>query len=251
MLLKNKKSKIFLALALSALLLVVVAGGFLRSAAQPKTWKDILPKPEHTKVDERKPLREQTRLFEIAGRTFEIPIMYIDGRPKSGIKQDSMLLEVIWPEMRSTYELKDKTEYDRIRKEEHRLGWILLEPAAIRPSLDIQVANLRHFLAREDFVGSVEALEKHIWYHGTPTGPEPWSEVYLKRNDKNLITDFIECSRSKSARFPNCEHKFISGGLIYQAIYNESAFFPQWQQQKQRAIEFMHNHEINHTKGDQ
>ena len=73
-------------------------------------------------------------IFELAGRTFEIPIMYIDGRPKPGEYQESMLLEVIWPEMRSIWELKDRTEYNRIKREEHRIGWISSNPVSLRPS---------------------------------------------------------------------------------------------------------------------
>lgn len=240
------KTKRLLALALTALLLAVAVASLYHEPA-PTTWKQVLPEPEHTKVDRNDPLREQTRVVEISGRTFEIPIMYFDTALDPGTKQDDLLLEVIWPEMRSSYELKDKAEYDRMRKEEHRLGWILLELASFRPPLDTQVSNMQTSMMKYEHVGVEEGLDKYLWYRGTPEQPKLQHEAYIERNDQNQVVTYIDCFLGPSVRFPGCTHKFIDQGLIYQISYNKAAFFSQWREQRQRAIALMRGFEIKTT----
>ena len=241
-----KKTKRLFALVFTALFLFIAVGSLYHEPA-PTTWKQVLPEPEHTKVDSNDPLREQTRIVEIAGRTFEIPIMYFDTALDSGTKQDALLLEVIWPEMRSSYELKDKVEYDRIRKEEHRLGWINLHPASARPPLDRQVSNMQNAVMRFEHVGVVEGLDKELWYQGTAELPKLQHEAYIGRNDRNHIVTYIDCDSDNRGRFPQCSHKFIDGGLIYQISYNKAVFLSQWREQQQRAIDFMQGLEIKAT----
>lgn len=244
---------------LIAVCALLVGGGYFSNPWQskPKTWIEIskVP-PAHTKVDESKPLRSQTREFELAGRIFDIPLMYIDGRPKPGLHQESMLLEVIWPDMRSPYELADRAEYERVWKVEHRRGWILLHPASARPSLDAQVTNLRQFLAKEEYVGEHDGLQKFLWYNGSPEGPLLHTELYLEVNERGEVVDFNRCrvfNKDKGWLYPGCEHKFVDGGLLYEISYNKAALFPQWREQRQRAIGFVNSLEINtrsSSKGD-
>ena len=242
------------------LLALIIAGGVLGfsyyssspsepSASQKRqTWQEFVGSPEMSKVDPNKPLREQTRIFELAGRRFEIPIMYIDGRPKPGEYQESMLLEVIWPEVRSIWELKDRTEYNLIRKKEHRFGWILLHPASTRPPIETQIANLKRNIRKIDFVQSRDGLEEYLWYRGTPESPEPWYEMYFEKDTRGNIISYIDCSPKERGLYPRCSDKFIEGGLIYQISYNKAAFFSEWRQQRQRAIDFMNSFEIHSQK---
>ncbi|KRT56446.1 hypothetical protein [endosymbiont of Ridgeia piscesae] len=225
-------------------ILFIIPVGLYTYEHELKTWEEFAGPPEHKKVDTSKPLRQQTKIFEIAERTFEIPIMYIDGRPKPGIKQDSMLLEVIWPEMRSTYELKSREEYDKIWNEDHRIGWILIEPASMRPSLDVQNANNVKSLTKYEFVGKENGLIKGLWYRGLKEKPEIWSEVYLEKDQNDRLISFIRCRIGKGVVYPGCSHKFINGGLLYKISYNKDAFFSEWRAQQQRAIEFIRSMEI-------
>lgn len=241
----NKK-----AILIFLVLVAVLSGGVLffsyQRVSQPKTWAEIskIP-PEHMKVDERKPLREQTRTIEFAGRMFKIPIMYLDTPLDKGVKQNGLLLEVIWPEMRSIYELKDRAEYERIWKVEKRRGWILLEPAAVRPTLDVQVSNMQNSMTKFESAGHFDGLEKYLWYRGTAQSPELQHEVYLKRNEKGNIIVYIDCSRGPNARFPTCGHKFINNGLIYDISYNEAVFLSDWREQQRRAMDFMESFSIS------
>lgn len=252
------RTRFWIVLLIAICALFVGAGYFAKPwQPKPRTWAEISrTPPEHMKVDESKPLRAQTRTFDLAGRIFEIPLMYIDGRPKPGLHQDSMLLEVIWPEMRSVHELADRAEYERVWKVEHRRGWILLHPAANKPSLDEQTANRRLGLTKEEYAGQEKGLEKFLWYHGTPEAPELWAELYFEKDSAGNIVTRIECSRSRSAKFPGCDHKFVDGGLLYDISYNKAALFSEWREQRQRAIDFMNSLEQknqipNASKGDQ
>lgn len=237
----NKRKILMVCVTLS--LILALTPLIFPKTNQPITWKDALPKPEHTKVDETKPLREQTRTIELAGRTFTVPLMYVDGALKPGVKQDSLLLEVIWPDMRSIYELKDKAEYEKVWKHEHRLGWILLEPATNRPFLDVQVNNMQNSMTKFEAVGKSNGLDKYLWYRGLPDKPELQHEVYLEKSDDGKITNYIDCSRGPSVKFPSCSHKFVHHQIIYKISYNESAFLQIWQQQQQKAIDFIDSFE--------
>jgi hypothetical protein len=242
---KRVLSKGLLIAFLAALLLAGVPILVIESGhGKPRTLQEFLGPPEMSKVDPDKPLREQTRTFELAGRRFEIPIMYIDGRPKPGEHQESMLLEVIWPEMRSIWELKDRAEYDRIRKEEHRLGWILLEPEATSMPLEDQNRVGEESLTRFERAGDFHGLEKGLWFRGPDGDPELWAEVYVERDDDGNLASFIRCRRGPSVRFPGCRHKFVSGGLLFDISYNETRFLPEWREQRQRAVQFIRSFEI-------
>ena len=240
------KRKILIICAIFALI-IGIAPLLLPETNQPKTWKDVLPKPEHTKVDETKPLREQTRTIELAGRTFEIPLMYVDGALKPGVKQDSLLLEVVWPDMRSIYELKDKAEYERIWKEEKRRGWILLEPASMRPSLNKQIDFNEHTETKVDFIEKVDGLEKYLWYYGTPEKPELWAELHIFKDESGQIKSFNMCRVGNGVKVPICHDKFINDGIIYDISYSKDNFFPEWREQQTRAIDFLNSFENNQT----
>lgn len=226
------------------LLITVGVGGFaLFFYKKPATWKDFLGPPASYFVDESKPPREQTILFEVAGRTFKIPQMYVDSnKPENGIYKDSILLEVIWPEMGSIYELENRAEYERIWKHERRIGWILLEAEAARPPLDRQVFNMRDSRTKIEQAGEFEGLEKELWYSGKKESPELESVVYIIKNTRSKIVDYINCRQN--ARFPRCSHKFVEDGIIYKISYDEPRFFKDWKQQKQRAVAFLDGMEV-------
>lgn len=200
--------------------------------------------PEDTKLDPKKPLRAQTRFVELAGRRFEIPLMYFDTALAPGEHQDSMLLEVYWPDMKSKYDFKDRAEQKRAKMQEHRVGWILLEPAAGRTSLEHQNRTGEESLTKLEAAGMFDGLYKKLWFRGTKDKPELWAEVYLEKDPSGRIVSFIRCSRGASSRFPRCQHRFVHDDLIYSVSYNEKTFLFSWREQRDRAIEFLRSFEI-------
>lgn len=129
---------LFLTLALLCVLLFAGAK-FLQKEMQPYLAWSGLSSPESAKVDMSKPLHDQKRRIELAGMTFDVPLIYIDARLDPGLQQKGLLLEVIWPEMTTIYELSNKEEYEKVWRDERKLGWIMLEPQSVRLKLDEQV----------------------------------------------------------------------------------------------------------------
>ncbi len=197
-----------------------------------------------SKVDPKKPLDEQTRIFEIAGRRFEIPLMYIDGWPEPGEQQESILLEVIWPEMTSIWELENRAEYDRVTKKERRIGWILLSDPSRKKSVSDQVSGLRRRLIKEESLGVHDGLERHYWYHKRPDGPKLWYDAHLERDAEGNIISFIDCSPIEKSKTPTCRHYFDSNGIKFKISYNRKTFFSDWRDQRERAINLVNSFEI-------
>src|SRR5689334_3874455 len=82
--------------------------------------------PAYMWVDENKPLRAQTADVEIGGRSFKIPLIYIQSKkPLAGGFKNDILLNVIWPDMKSIYDLRNRAEYDRVSLKDHLTGDIL------------------------------------------------------------------------------------------------------------------------------
>jgi hypothetical protein len=242
------KRAIVKSLLISTLAAICLAGASILltqgSRENPRTLQEFLGPPEMSKVDPDKPLHEQTRIFELAGRRFEIPLMYIDGRPEPGEHQESMLLEVIWPEMRSIWELDDRAEYERLRKEEHRIGWILLHSSAARPPISTQVESRKRNIKKIGRIEGPDGLEGYLWYRGTSDQPEPWYEIYLELDSNEQILSVIDCSPPNRGPHPICEHKFIDNGLIYEITYNKVTYLQDWRNQQNSAIAFIDGLEV-------
>lgn len=235
-----KSKALILAAAAFAVLVLLV---FLQPRHQERQYK---PPPQgRIHVDESKPLRDQTLTVALDGQTFEIPKMYFDISPDDpGVDQRGILLEVFWPEMRSIYELNSRAEYERLWREEHRIGWIFIEPLAFRPALDVQIANRRRHLAKEEFLGLIDGRERYAWYRGSPNGPELSDQMYFEKDEKGKIISYEACSRQGKPGFLTCQDKFIEGGLIYEIIYNEDRFLKEWRQQRQRSIDFLRSFQV-------
>ncbi len=235
--------KHILKLVITSIVVLGALAFYFLQTVKPKTWPDALTEylggpPEMSKVDPAKSLEGQTRTLELAGRTFDVPIMYIDSRPDPGVHQTGLLLKVIWPEMRSLFHIHDRAEYQRI-VEERTFGSILIEPAAARPSLDEQDSNARRLVDREDALPSEHALEKYLWFKKRPDALVPTDEVYLLKDAGQRIVTRIECDPDKLGYLPQCKHKFVDGGLVYQLRYNKAQFLSAWREQQSRAIEFL------------
>jgi hypothetical protein len=99
-----KPSKRSVILFTSVLVVVLATLFVLYKNSQPKTWADVLGRPEYSKVNMNKPLREQTRTVRIAGRTFRIPLMYISGPLDNGIDQNGVNLKYVLPDYSSILE---------------------------------------------------------------------------------------------------------------------------------------------------
>ena len=212
------------------------------------TWEQMLGPPASIQVDETKPLREQTARVELGHRAFDIPLMFIDSSPAPGnVYKDSILLEVIWPEMRSIHELNNRQEYDQIWKKEHRLGWIHVETASSKPSLDRMIDNNNATHAKTEHVGRVYGLDMYRWYHAKADQFVLAGEVFLQRDAQGHIVTYIRCDPSDHGIVPQCDHRFVDNEILYNLSYTRSLFVVEWRKQQQRAIDFLLNFEQPET----
>lgn len=233
---------------------VIFVGLFAHKAvtvSERPTWSDYFGTPEYTKVDTKKPLEEQTRRLQIAGRTFDIPMVYIGSQPDKGLVQkDGVILEYVLPDFKSKLEFPNRDAYKRAFKA-GRFGQMLIEPEARRPSFDVMVKNLRRNLIKEEYIGVHDRLEYYRWYRGTVENPIHYYDMYLEQDDGGRIMSYIECStmaRGAHMRRTGCSHKFRDKHLLYYVSYNKDNYFPEWHEQRGKAIEFVDSFEAEvHT----
>jgi hypothetical protein len=207
-------------------------------------YPTLIP-PESVYVDHSKPLRQQTRIVEIDGKRYKIPLMYFDTKLRRGVKQESILLEVVWPEMTSTQEIRTKQEYDRIWKQERRVGWILVSEIGRKLNLDQMLAVRRKRAAKIEGGSGGYALNSEIHYLPSPEGAYLYKEYFYKEENGKIV-DFIECSIKHGYTVtPRCSIRFYYNNLYFEVSFNRENFLPQWQQQRQRAIKFLESFSIS------
>jgi hypothetical protein len=225
---------------LLASIVVFFLSGHVRDYLPPE-----LARPEYAKVDQTKPVDAQTRLIEIGGRTFKIPLKYIEVLDDRGTHQRGVLLKVIWPDMKSLFDLKDRQEYDQLWAE-HRFGNINLSAASSHPPISQMMENRRHWAKKFPFVQVVNGLEEYTLYQ--PDGVTPFKAVYLEKDSSGIVISFIDCSqfplKGFTKYYPVCEQQFVEGGLLYVISYNQEDYFVDWPKQRQRTIDFVNSFEL-------
>lgn len=212
--------------------------------------RDFLPPelihPEYAKLDEHKLLNEQTRTIEVGGRTFKIPLKYVEVLDKRGTHQNGLLLKVIWPDIQSFPDINSKDEYDRVWNE-RRFGNINLSPASGHPSIDQMMTNREHNSPEYRFVRQTNGLEEYTFYQKIKGSPELTLEVYMEKNATGAVVGFIDCRESFpgfAKYYPVCEQHFVDEGLHYVISYNQANFFADWRKQRQRAVAFVNGVEM-------
>jgi hypothetical protein len=249
---KRDGKKIRQTLCIFGVILIVgaLAGAayFTHQKSEPKTWREALRAymgaPEYESVTRDKPLSEQTSIFEIAGRTFEMPKVYIQTNlGGKRVLPDGINLLYVLPDFTSRADFSTREDYEQA-KHDGRFAHMLIEPEARRPSFDVMIANLRHHLTKEEYIGVHDGLEYYKWYHGKPEAPVYYSDIYLEKDSTGRILSFIECAPlERPVRVPHCFHKFRDKALLYHVAYHKENFFSTWKDQRRKAIAFIDSFE--------
>jgi hypothetical protein len=207
----------------------------------PEALREGMGAPEYESVDPGKPIHQQTSMFEMAGRTFEMPKVYIQTNLGGRRVLDGINLIYVLPGFTSRADFPNRQEYERVRKEQ-RFAFMLLQVEATRPSFNEMIRNTRSFLPKEESVGLHDGLEYYKWYRGSPNGLVFNREIYIERDANGDITSYIECTPKESGAhvlYPNCSHKFRDKGLLYEIAYNKANYFLTWREQRLKAIAFI------------
>lgn len=202
----------------------------------------LVERPEYMKVDERKPLKDQTRLVEIGGRRFNVPLMYIDGGLDEGVVQRGMNLICFLPDCRSLWELKNREEYLKEFDRGHAVYMLIIAQSTM-PPIEISATNILNGYSKKEYVGKVDGLEKYNGYFLNNGNLELYDEFYLEKSKDNKVIGFVDCSPQSRVPNPGCNHHFIDKSLRYDIHYNTKNYFSQWQEQKQKAIKFIDSFE--------
>lgn len=208
-------------------------------------WEEFFGTPEYKSVDMRKPLDEQNRTVEIAGRTLDIQKVYIGNALDKGVVQDGIVLEYVLPEYTSKFHLRTKSAYKEAFNAQ-RFGHMLIEPEAPRPSFDTMIENRRRHIPKEEHAGAHDGLEHYKWFAKRPEGLIYYYDIYLEKDAGGKIVSFIECAgpEKPGLRFPHCTHKFRDKALLYTLTYNKKNYFAEWREQRRKAIEFIDAFEV-------
>jgi hypothetical protein len=224
--------------------LIISAAAYFWFNVEKYLPPQLIP-PDAYWVDMDQPLRSQVRTVSIAGVRMAIPQMYIESKLSLKEERDSILLKVIWPEMKSVLELKNREEYEKMWRVERKSGQILLENRQKKTPFDQLLINMRKDLTKEEHVGKKYGLDVYIFQHGDKEPYISRKEIYLERNHSGHIETFILCSiKDKFRVTPVCQEKFFVGSLYFSISYNKENFLPEWRQQKQRAVEFINSFKV-------
>lgn len=207
----------------------------------------LLIPPDYFWLDNKTDIYQETGVLHIAGRSFRIPVVYVDGRFVNGHKYDSIVMQYMLPKYKSYY-IFDDLERRRLLSK-GLTGGMFLEAASARPGLDKQVHNMRRSLTKAEVLESnIYSLRQEKWYRGDTDELELRYDVFLNVDDTNRIVDFIDCDPLGKAKIPSCSHKFIDKGIVYRIRYNRSRFLKEWAIQRQTAVNFVESFEIKNSE---
>lgn len=205
-------------------------------------------RPTYESIDPDRPIREQTSVFEIAGRVFEMPTVYVQSNLAGRREQpNGVNLIYVLPGYTSRVAFANRDEYERARAE-RRFGHMMFEPEAVRPSFDTMIQNRKRGIEKEVAIGAWRGLERYDWYQRRGDKLIRYSEIYLERGEDGKIISFIDCATEErpSVKFPGCSHKFRDEGLLYDIYYNKSDYLEDWRTQRASAIAFIDDADISH-----
>ena len=183
----------------------------------------------------------------IADRTFKVLRGYFDGRTPSGKDSESVVLEYSLPDFEI---LPPYTQEYEKRRELISAGLqrtMLLEAERNRPPVHVSASNHlgKDYMRQEgDFYG----LEKYV-YPVKEGKYKPYirDDFFLERDNNGQITSHLFCSPPNKDKVPSCNHRFLDKGVIYKIGWPVREL-PNWQKQREAAIEFMDALEIKNLK---
>lgn len=184
-------------------------------------------------------------IISIAGREFEIPISYVQGRFENGRIEGSVNLLYVLPDFKSRQENFDENTRKNLLKEGY-YGGMLLQDASKRPNVSKMIEFRRKGVVKEVPTGRQYGLEVFKWYEERPSGLYLYSTVYEEKRGDEEIIGFIECtSKDRGAHVisPSCRHVFTNNELLYDIYYDENIYLSEWKKQKESAIQFVESFE--------
>lgn len=237
-----KKISLFLGVIVFVLLLPFLLNLFISPVSPIEAWRKVLGDPEYLKINTHRPLESQTSTVVLGQRKLKVPLMYIDGQLDKGEVQDGINLKYVLPDFSSILEFRTKVEFDQAFKA-GRFAHMLLLPVGFRPSPPQVVENIKKYNRMDHYGGKEFGLEKYIDTGSLDAKKHRGHDTYLELKD-GIVQSFITCTPEKLVPAPQCSHHFEDKGILYEISYNRANYLLTWQEQRQKAIEFVDSFEI-------
>lgn len=239
------KKKILFFVSVIGLLLGGIVGilKLTNTLTWPEALESYLGPAAYKSVDPDKPLHEQTSVFEIAGRVFEVPTVYIQSNlGGKRLQPDGVNLIYVLPGYTSRADFANRQQYEDARRE-GRFAFMLLEPEEGRPLFDTVIQNRKRRLGKVENAEPFQGLEVEKWY--MPDGDKLvfYYEVFLEKSAQGHVISWIECSTIERAPISICSHRFRDKGLLYKISYHKNEYLADWQGQRDSAIKFINGFE--------
>ncbi|MDR4468492.1 MAG: hypothetical protein MRJ68_09365 [Nitrospira sp.] len=197
---------------------------------------------------------KQTSIFEISGRTFEMPTAYIQSDLEGKrIQDEGVNLVYVLPEFKSHADIENSEEYEEAKKSQ-RFAHMLIEPLGIKAPLEIGLQNLRSTVEKVEKLSPMGNLERELWYRIVNGKVVPYYEVYIERDRNGDVISYINCATFESGshvKAPGCSHLFVDKKIFYDIYYNKDNYLRDWENQKRAAINFINKFEISSSSESQ
>jgi uncharacterized protein YxeA len=232
-------------LTLVALVIIGCSGYYAWWSQQPTTLYEIMTghKPEYMTIERDVPWREQTRDLKIGDLYLRVPKAYIDAHLESGLVQDGLLLEFMWPDFRPDADFATYEERKAMFKQRQSGGILILPPpnrTEYNRRREIRHRYLNHYVD----AGELYGLHREKQYGKSPDGPVYKYDTYYELDAGDSILSYVECSTEENSRYPSCRHYFKHRKLYMQIYYNKKRYLENWREMRQKAINFIDQFEI-------
>ena len=213
----------------------------------PQLWKEALRgeygAPEYESIDKNKPLKEQTVTFEMAGRTFKMPKVYIQSNLGGKRKITGINLVYVMPDFTSMGDFKNREEYMKsFNARDH--SHMLLQDKAITTPIKQIIMNKEKGGRLTKYEGNHFGLEKYIDFDDPRHLNIKYDDTYIEKDENGEVISFISCSPDEEVIYPGCRHIFTDKGLRYSIYFNKAKYLPTWREHRKKAIEFIDSFEI-------
>ncbi len=225
--------------------LVLIAAAALwlhgRSITVPVVASDVLleaqlGEPAYRSIHPDIPFDEQVSEFEIAGRTFVMPTVYIQTNLADEQKLDGINLLYVLPDFTSRGDFSNKAAYEDAFNA-RRFAHMLIEPSSVRPSFNEILNNRRRNLPKIERPVDAYQLKVENWYRPDRGDLVLRYRIYIEENAEGDVESFIECHMS--SKFPGCSHWFRDKGLLYKTYFNMENYLGSWEELRAEAINFI------------
>jgi len=186
------------------------------------------------------------RIVTTAGRTFKIPVAYIDYVGDRSKGDEGIILDYVLPDFKSELEFS-RDEQNELLRIGNMAGMLVDAETKFAP-LDRYVELQRRNIV--DYEGIFYGLHKYTAPLRIPKYGSPWrhDDTYIERDLDGTVLSLVECSIPEQVIVHRCRSSFNDKGLRYKISFPFREL-PNWKAHQQAASNFIDGFEIHNIEG--